>query len=132
MHRYMHVNTYLLFVCFYLNCLIRIHDDGDKNTENNVDEETSEEIKIQAAEPPHDCICLAHCGKSCEDIITVDETEETLRCCAQFSELQKQWNDQPSNINNRDLLVYHFQVGYVKRLFFSMSASYYHTFKIKR
>lgn len=72
----------------YLNCLIGIHDDRDKNTENNVDEKTGEEIEIQATEPPHDSVCFAHRCKSCEDIISVDETEETFRRCAQLSELQ--------------------------------------------
>ena len=66
---------------YHLQSLIRVHDDRDEDAEYDVDEEADEEVEVDATVPPHHTVHVTHCRKRREDVIAVDETEETFRRC---------------------------------------------------
>jgi len=72
-----------------LDSLICVHDDGDEDTQNHIDEETDKEVEVHSAIPPHPAVHITHCLKCCKDVITVDQTEQTLGRCRQRAELHR-------------------------------------------
>jgi len=61
-----------------LDSLVCVHDDGDEDAQDDVDEETDEEVEVDATVPPHDTVDVIHRRECREDVVTVDQTEETL------------------------------------------------------
>lgn len=74
--------------CTNLDGFISVHDDGDKDTEYNVDKEADEDIEVDATVPPGIRVLFADCLKCVVHVVTIDEGEETLARRTEVAELK--------------------------------------------
>ena len=62
----------------YLNCIIGVHDDGQEERQDDVDEEGDEGVEVDPGEPPDDGVLGGSRGEGGVHVIPVDEGEEAL------------------------------------------------------
>lgn len=70
----------------YLDGLVRFHYDGNEEAEHDVDKQTNEAVEVDATVPPDVAVLIDRC-KCDEQLVTVDQSKQTLGCCAQRTEL---------------------------------------------
>ena len=73
----------------YLQRLVCVHDDGDEEGEDAVDEKGDEAVEVDAGEVPYHVIVRHSCRERHKHVITVHQWVQTLWCRAQFTELEK-------------------------------------------
>lgn len=61
-----------------LNDLISVHNDGYEQAENDVDEQTDEDVEVNLGEGPNHCGIRRSGAESGEHVVAVDQTEQTL------------------------------------------------------
>ncbi len=71
-----------------LDRLVGIHDEGNEEREDDVDEEADEGVEVDPTEPPEHHRLVRHPRKCRKHVVSVDEGKETLRGCGEGTELE--------------------------------------------
>lgn len=86
---YFNISRYIkgLQYMTHLYGLVGVHDDGDEQAEDDIDEKRNEGVEVDAGEPPHHRVFARSGGEGGKHVIPVDKGVEALHCRREGSEL---------------------------------------------
>ena len=65
-------------LCQYLDCFVGVHDEGNEEGQDDVDEQRDKRVEVDAREPPDQHGTFAHSGESGKHVVSVDQREQAL------------------------------------------------------